>query len=176
MISKKALRRWFVERSEDTTLQVPRALAASVLTTTLDFWVLVGLVELLGWNPLAAAALSYLLGGVLMYVLSAVWIFPGAPRSATLGFAAFTVLSLVGLGVTWLTMAVLVDLAHVNYALAKIASLGPSFAWNFLSRKYWLFKPSAGREPARAEVPAYREPEAVFGWAGARGASNEAVL
>ena len=39
-------------------------------------------------------------------------------------------------------VALLNDLLYVNYALAKIAALVLAFAWNFLSRKYLLFKSS----------------------------------
>jgi putative flippase GtrA len=126
---------------DSTMLQVPRALAASVVAAVLDFTVLVLLVERAHFHPAGAAAIAYLSGGILQYVLCAKWIFPAAPENMATGFLAFTALSLVGLGITWLTMLVLCDLSHVNYVLAKICSLGLSFAWNFLSRKYLLFRP-----------------------------------
>jgi putative flippase GtrA len=147
--------RWFTAPVDDTLRQVPRALIASVLCTLLDFFLLVVLVEAAGCHPLLAAVATYFAGCVLQYVLCAVWIFPSAPQSATFGFAAFTVLALGGLVITWVTIAVLYDWAHLNYGLAKIFSLGPSFAWNFLSRKYWLFKPGVGNcNPGRAEARA----------------------
>jgi len=123
-------------------LQVPRALVVSVLAAVLDFGVLVLLVERFEWSPVLAAVVGYLLGGVLQYVLCAWWVFPGAPQSLTLGIAAFTLLSLVGLGITWATIAVLHEQLHVNYVGAKLVALGLAFAWNFLSRKYLLFQPS----------------------------------
>jgi putative flippase GtrA len=146
----KKVIRWFTAPVDSTLLQVPRALIASVLCTLLDFFLLVFLVESAGWNPLIGAILTYFAGCILQYILCAVWIFPSAPQSATFGFAAFTVLALGGLGITWLTIATLYDLAGMNYALAKILSLGPSFAWNFLSRKYWLFRSREGG-PTRPE-------------------------
>jgi putative flippase GtrA len=139
-MSKHQLLRYVAGPVESTLLQVPRALVASGLAAALDMGLLVLLVEQVGWQPLAAATLSYLIGGVLQYVLCAVWVFPAAPQSAALGFTAFTVLSLVGLGITWATIAVVHDLAHVNYALAKIVALGLAFTWNFLSRKYLVFR------------------------------------
>jgi putative flippase GtrA len=126
---------------DSTMLQVPRALAASVVAAALDFTVLVFLVERAHFHPAAAAVIAYLSGGVLQYVLCAKWVFPVAPENTGTGFLAFTALSLVGLGITWLTMLLLCDLSHVNYLLAKICSLAFSFAWNFLSRKYLLFRP-----------------------------------
>jgi putative flippase GtrA len=127
---------------DSTMLQVPRALAVSIVAAVLDFTVLILLVERAHLHPAAAAVIAYLSGGILQYVLCAKWVFPAAPESVATGFLAFIALSLVGLGITWLTMLVLCDLSHVNYVFAKIASLAFSFAWNFLSRKYLLFRPA----------------------------------
>jgi putative flippase GtrA len=137
----KKLRQWGLAPAHSVLLQIPRALLASVICAVLDFGLLVLLVEQGGWNPVPAAVVGYLAGGVLQYVLCACWVFPAAPLKAATGFVAFTVLSLVGLGITWVTMATLHDLFHVNYALAKVVALGLAFSWNFLSRKFLLFRP-----------------------------------
>lgn len=129
-----------VKPTERVTLQVPRALVASVLAAGLDFSLLVLLVELGDWHPLAAATAGYLVGGVLQYVLCSLWVFPAAPQSVSLGFAAFTILSLVGLVITWVVMSGLYDGLRVNYVVAKVVAFGLAFAWNFLSRKYLLFR------------------------------------
>jgi putative flippase GtrA len=105
--------------------------------------VLVLLVERVHFHPAAAAVISYLTGGVLQYVVCSKWVFPAAPGNVATGFLAFTLLSLVGLAITWLTMLVLCDIGHVNYVLAKGVSLAFSFTWNFASRKYLLFRPIA---------------------------------
>jgi putative flippase GtrA len=140
VLNKAALRRLTADPVEATLLQVPRALVASGLAAALDFGLLVLLVETAGWQPLAAATLSYLLGAVLQYLLCSLWVFPATPRSATGGFAAFLLLSLVGLGITWAALGVLHDLARVSYPLAKVVALGLAFTWNFLSRKYLVFR------------------------------------
>jgi putative flippase GtrA len=134
---------WFTAPVERVILQLPRALIASGLAALVDLALLVGLVEVMAIPPLGAATVSYLVGGLLQYYLCAVWVFPTAPRNAATGFAAFTLLSLFGLGITWGVMAVLHSLLHANYALAKVVALGLAFCWNFLSRKYLLFKQSA---------------------------------
>jgi putative flippase GtrA len=137
----------FTSPTEKLLLQVPRALMASVLAASVDFGVLIGLTEGAGWNPVLAAVVSYLIGGVVQYVLCACWVFPSAPQSVTVGFAAFTFLSLVGLAITYATMRVLCGW-QINYALAKIVALGLAFGWNFLSRKFWLFRSRPATVPA----------------------------
>lgn len=134
------LKKWFADPVESVFAQVPRALAASALAAVIDLGFLVFLVEWFGWHPVPASVVGYLAGGVLQYVLCSLWVFPNAPRNAASGFLAFTLLSLVGLAITWLTMLVLNDWAQLHYGFAKVAALGLAFSWNFLSRKFLLFQ------------------------------------
>jgi putative flippase GtrA len=133
------MKRILLDPVESIVLQAPRAFVASIATSSLDVGLMTALVEFGNWPPLVAATVSYLTGGVGQYIISSKWVFPNGPRSAALGFTAFTLLSLVGLALTWVIMACLCDWAHVNYAAAKLAALGASFTWNFLSRKYLVF-------------------------------------
>lgn len=143
-------RKWFADPVESIFAQVPRALAASALAALIDTGLLVLLVESFAWHPAPAAVVGYLVGGVLQYVLCSYWVFPNAPKSVATGFMAFTILSLVGLGITWVTMLALSDWAQLHYGFAKIAALGLAFIWNFLSRKYLLFQGSA-EQPGEGE-------------------------
>jgi putative flippase GtrA len=123
---------------ESVVVQVPRALLVSVLAAAIDCVILLFLVEVLGWNRVPSAIFGYLAGSVVQYVLCSLWVFPGASQSVATGFLTFTVLSLVGLVITWIAMALL---ASVHLSFAKMVALGLAFAWNFLSRKYLLFRP-----------------------------------
>jgi putative flippase GtrA len=140
VLNLPTLRRLVAEPVEATLIQVPRALVASGLAAALDFGLLILFVEMGGWHPLAAATVSYLVGAVLQYLLCALWVFPANPRNATGGFAAFLLLSLVGLAITWVTIGCLHDLVRLSYPLAKVFALGLAFTWNFLSRKYLIFR------------------------------------
>lgn len=145
------MKRLLIDPVESIFLQVPRALIASIAMSALDIALLAALVELAGWPPLVAATVSYLAGGVGQYILSSRWVFANSPRNLAVGFTSFTVLSLVGLAITWVVMACLCDFWQMSYAAAKVAALGAAFAWNFLSRKYLIFTPS---EPALELVKA----------------------
>lgn len=136
------MRRWLVEPGESTLVQVPRALVVSVLAALVDVLGLFLLVEAFAWQPAAAAVVSYLAGGVLQYVLCSWWVFPNAPGNVAVGFMTFTLLSLVGLGLTWAAMTTLHDSFRLHYGLAKFVALGLAFSWNFTSRKFLIFRPA----------------------------------
>lgn len=137
---------WLLAPVESVFLQVPRALAVSVLAALLDCGIL-ALLRLTGMPAVPAAIVGYLAGGVLQYVLCSVWVFSSAnaPSNSAVGFVAFTVLSLGGLVITAGVVALVHDWADLPVALAKFLALGLAFAWNFLSRKYLLFRPVTRR-------------------------------
>lgn len=132
----------FAAPAQNVYLQVPRALAVSVLALAVDFALLELCVHVLGLSAIPASVLGYLAGGVLQYVLCSYWVFSTAPhvKSDAVGFAAFMMLCLVGLGITWLVMLLAHDQAGWPVELAKGIAVSLAFTWNFLSRKYLLFR------------------------------------
>ena len=147
----RALKRLFTDPAESTLLQMPRALLASCLAAALDMGLLILFVERFSWHPAAAAVLGYLVGVVLQYVLCMVWVFPTTSDNNA-GFAVFTLFSLVGLGITWGVLTTLCDVGGFPYPIAKIVALGLAFSWNFLSRKWLLFR--ASRSAYEISLPA----------------------
>ncbi len=136
----RALTQLVVSPVESVFLQVPRALLASIFALALDFAILEICVRGLGMYAIAGAIIGYLAGGVLQYVLCSIWVFSTSLKADAVGFAAFTVLSLVGLAITWLVMWIVHDIGGAPVELAKLGAIGLAFTWNFMSRKYLLFR------------------------------------
>lgn len=134
----------FVRPTERLLLQVPRALVVSAVAAALDTSLLFVFVNTCHMPALLAATISYLLGGVVQYVACSVWVFPASPSSAMIGFTVFTVLSLVGLGITALVIWALYEQLRWHLLLAKVVALGCAFVWNFGSRRTLLFRNQAG--------------------------------
>lgn len=146
----RKLQRWITDPVESVFLQVPRALAVSVLALGVDF-VLYAACLYAGIPALLAALLGYLAGGVLQYVLCSWWVFSTSLKNDALGFVTFSVLSLVGLAITEIVILIVHDWLGVHPYPAKFGAVGLAFAWNFLSRKYLLFRVSAKAvEPAQS--------------------------
>src|SRR5207253_4597099 len=97
-------------------------------------------VRVVGMPAVPGAVIGYLVGGIVQYVLCSWWVFSTSLKSDAVGFLAFTMLSLVGLGITWIVVAVGHDWVGLPVELAKIGAVGLAFTWNFLSRKYLLFR------------------------------------
>ena len=147
--------RFLTEPVDGALLQLPRALSASVLAMCLDVGLLLLLVETGALPAALALVLSYLAGCVVQYVLCTHWVFPASCELPN-RFAIFMLLSTVGLLITWFVMQMLHQQLHVPYLSAKVASLGLAFAWNFLSRKYLMFRAErashAGTLPRGGEI------------------------
>ena len=89
--------------------------------------------------------MGYFAGCLLQYVLCSIWVFANSPKSDGAGIFAFLMLSLVGLGITWVVIVIAYDWAGMRIEVAKAGAVGLAFTWNFLSRKYLLFQ---GERPA----------------------------
>lgn len=129
-----------IRPSNATSVQASRALIVSCFAAGIDVAGLYLLHQQAGMPVIFSATISYLVGGILQYVLCSVWVFPVAPSNAVRGFTAFTLLSLVGLGITDGTIWLLSKHWGLNFMLAKVVALGLTFCWNFISRKYLLFR------------------------------------
>jgi putative flippase GtrA len=118
-----------------------RYFAASAVALVVDALLLYVLTSIVGVPYLYSGAIAFLLGLVIVYVLSIVWVFehrtsvhPGVE------FLVFALIGLVGLGVNEGVLYVLTGIYGVYYLVSKIASVVVVFTWNFFARKYMLFR------------------------------------
>lgn len=119
-------------------------LAASFAAFAVDVGLLAALVKLAGWHYLAAAAASFIAGGVFLYVLCVKYVFRFRRiQDPTLELPYFVGLGLVGLAVNTAAMYAAVELAHVYFLLAKVGAAGCTCLVNFALRRALLFAPAA---------------------------------
>jgi putative flippase GtrA len=106
-----------------------------------DFGALVLLTSVFQIHYLYSAAVAFLLGLSTNYSLSVTWVF--SQRSVASRYAEFVIFAwtgIVGLGLNELFMWVFTDMGNQHYTVSKILSTFLVFCWNFLSRKYILFR------------------------------------
>ena len=123
-----------------TVIEGARYLAASALALALDFGVFMGLHRLVGLDYRIAAPVGFTLGLVLIYVLSIRLVFQQRRlKDARAEFVLFAVLGLAGLALNQVIITVGMEFLALPDWMAKIASAGIVFCFNFATRKLLLF-------------------------------------
>ena len=112
---------------------------------SIDFLLLVVLTELFGITVLISAAVSFLVGLIIIYLLSISWIFENRIRTNSYHeFLIFSFIGIIGLLLNETLIWVSLEFDYVHYTVAKILSAGLVFVWNFAARKLLLFRAKNG--------------------------------
>ena len=128
------------EPRRDVAAEGARYFAASALALGIDFGVYVGLIRLVDASYLVAAPIGFALGLATVYVLSVRWVFVHRRiADGRLEFAVFALIGLAGMALNQLVLYAAVELLSISHELAKFASAGIVFCFNFASRKLLLF-------------------------------------
>ena len=78
------------------------------------------LVERFGAPKVPATALSFLCATTLHYVFGRTWIFRGTERGVAAGYVYFLINAGVGMAVTTILFAVMIELTSINYLVARV--------------------------------------------------------
>ena len=117
----------------------------SALGLAVDLILLVALTEILHIPYLYSAAIGFIAGAVVVYVLSIGWVFQartcrGKPSSE---FLMFVSIGLVGLLLNQAILLVGTDVLALHYTASKALAISFVFTWNFTARKALLFSKEA---------------------------------
>jgi putative flippase GtrA len=112
-----------------------RFATVGAITTTLDFVLFTSFVAT-GAAPGPANTLSYSCGILVSYVLNRSWTFRA--RHSHLQALKFVLGTLTGLVISTCLVALLAR--WIPAPLAKILSVPPVFAWNYLVARLWVFR------------------------------------
>ncbi len=108
------------------------------LSLAIDLVVYVGL-HMLGLPAAAAAAGGYVVGFAVNFGLNRNWVFAAAGASGR-HLRRYSVLVLANLALTTVSVGWLVDGAHVEYRLAKLAVAAVIAVVNFVLMRVWVFR------------------------------------
>lgn len=124
-----------------TSNQIIRFAIVGGFTAAIDYASLFLLVEIYSINYLLATAIGFFVGSSLNYILSLLFVFEGGRfKSRIMEFIIFIVFTALGLLLNHLTMWFGVEITRMNYLLVKIISLILVTLFNFLTKKYLVFK------------------------------------
>lgn len=88
--------------------------------------------------------LGYVIGLIYNFLLSCAYVFKDGfkkiKNKEIQCFIIFTIIGIIGLGLTEILMFLFVDLADINYMISKIITGVIVVFWNYLARKIIIFK------------------------------------
>jgi len=131
----------FVKGTDKTHIQFFRYIIVGGLAFIVDFSSLFIFTEYLGIYYLISAALAFILGLIINYYLSVSWVFDKRTlNNRTLEFSVFTAIGIVGLGLNEIFMWFFTEELKLYYLISKIISAIIILFWNFIARKFTLFR------------------------------------
>ncbi len=134
------IRMLFKEPSQNLLIQLFRYLLVGGTAFVVDFGLLLGLTEWYGVHYLFAAALSFVAGLTVNYLLSIRWVFSEHTlHSRATEFSLFALIGVAGLGLNEAIIWLATECLRFHYLASKIIAAAVVFFWNFLARKYLLF-------------------------------------
>jgi putative flippase GtrA len=134
------LKQVLLTRTDSLWVQLSRYTLVGFVAFVADFGCLVLLTELLHLHYLISAALAFLVGLSVNYLLSIKWVFQKRSlTSRSWELLLFTAIGVVGLGLNEATMWFLTGCVGFYYMASKIGSTALVYLWNFLVRRYVLF-------------------------------------
>jgi putative flippase GtrA len=120
-----------------------RYLGVSVVAFAVDYGTMTVLLKLVHVDKMIAASAGFILGLILNYLLSRVWVFAGEKSRISSRWAEFTVFAAVGAIGLILNDAVIWALTSgfgIDPLLSKLPATGVVFFWNFFLRRHLIFK------------------------------------
>lgn len=109
-----------------------------LIAAAAHYGILIALVESGGLAPVPATLIGFVAGGIVSYLLNRRHTFSSDRPHHEAGWR-FLIVSLVGFGLTFAIMALLVDRLGAPYLPAQALTTLIVMGWNFLANKFWTF-------------------------------------
>ena len=135
------LKKLFQQKTASTSVQLFRYTFVGSFAFLFDFATLYLLTEFLKIDYLISAAIAFVVGTLVNYLLSLLWVFKESRlKSRSAEILIFTIIGLLGLGFNELLIWFFTAKVGFFYLISKIFSTVIIYLWNFFARKYLLFK------------------------------------
>lgn len=111
------------------------------IIATLAEWLVFYLANDLGrWNYMVATVVAYILSTFVNWLAGRIIMFKESAKGILYDLLCVYGASIIGLVLNLLIMWVAVEVCRINEMIAKIAATGIVFIWNFLIRKFFIYK------------------------------------
>ena len=137
------LNKLFIEKTDNTLIQLFRYTFVGGIAFIVDFACLYILTEFAGIHYLFSAAIAFILGLIVNYILSILWVFKSRTvNKKIIEIIIFAVIGIIGLGLNEVMIWFFTDKISIYYLYSKLISTAIVYFWNFLARKYILYRGS----------------------------------
>jgi putative flippase GtrA len=122
-------------------IKFAKAQIASFIASSVDYFVTIFLVELLGFWYLAGSATGTIVGGITNFSIGRQWVFKGGVKERNIQLFRYAVVWTGYLILTTFGIYLLTHFGHINYLFAKVfVSLFLAIAYNFPLQKRFVFR------------------------------------
>lgn len=129
------------ENTDRFWIQLLRYTVVGGFSFLVDFFLLYGLTEYLYFHYLTSATISFAAGLTVNYILSRGWVFVHSHfLNKWTEFALFAGVGFSGLRLNNLIIWLFTAYFSLYYMYSKLVATLVVYGWNFLARKYWVFK------------------------------------
>lgn len=135
-----SLKSLFSGKTNNYFLQLFRYTFVGGFAFMVDFGTLYILTDYLKIYYLISAGIAFILGLIVNYLLSIKWVFNvRVVENHMLEFLIFSLIGLVGLGLTEFFLWLFTDILLIYYLVSKAITAFMVYFWNFTARKIFLF-------------------------------------
>ncbi|RKX62086.1 MAG: GtrA family protein [Thermodesulfobacteriota bacterium] len=134
------LEKLFVYDIDNVAIQLFRYTFVGGIAFLGDFGTLFFMTEYVNLNYLISAAIAFVIGLTINYLLSVSWVFSKRKlNSRFVEFIIYSFIGLIGLCLNESFMWILTEKIHFYYLVSKIWTTGIIYLWNFSVRRFVLF-------------------------------------
>ena len=145
------INRFFRDPSDDLRIQLFRYILSGAVACAVDYSVLVTLTQVFRLYYLTSAAIAFMLGSTVSYVLNITWVFDRrAFVDRRLEALLFFSIGLAGLFLNHYCIQFFTETVKLHYLGSKVISTIAVFAVNFSARKYILFRGAVSKSVSPA--------------------------
>jgi putative flippase GtrA len=138
---KNITQKLLMDRADKTRIQMFRYLFVGGAAFIVDFLSLFIFTQYFGIYYLISAAIAFILGLLVNYILSVSWVFYKRKlKNRRFEFGVFAFIGVVGLGLNEAFIWFFTQDLQVFYLISKILAAILILFWNFFARKFMLFR------------------------------------
>ena len=130
----------FFKKTNKTIIQLFRYIFLGNISNIADFSILYILTDVIKVHYVLSAAISFIIGVLINYLINIKWIFHRGKYSFHNELILIIIVSLVGMYLSIIIIYVFVEYINFHYMVSKVISSIFVMFWNFYSRKKWIFR------------------------------------